>query len=152
MQTGIAIVLFILLKMCDALLYRICLFAYGILWPWWFLWPLGLQSIKETANEAQTSLHRYQPAIKSATVEFHKAQCFFMLAIGIAGQIVLRQGSFDDGSLQSIVNYSVVGFISINGVLPVTLTLLSLHTVQMHSWYVLILSTCPSCCQQSHFS
>lgn len=142
MQTGIAIILFILLKMCDALLYRICLFAYGILWPWWFLWPLGLESIKETANEAQTSLRRYQPAIKSATVEFHKAQCFFMLAIGITGQIVLRQGSLVDGSLQSIVNYTVVGIISINGVLPVTLTLLSLHTVQMHSWYVLILSTC----------
>ncbi len=82
MQTGIAVILFILLKMCDALLYRICLFAYGILWPWWFLWPLGLERIKETANKAQTPLRRYQPAVKSATVEFHKAQCFFMLAIG----------------------------------------------------------------------
>ena len=68
MQTGIAIILFILLKMSDALLY---LFAYGISWPWWFLWPLGLESIKETANKAQTSLRRYQPAVKSASVEFH---------------------------------------------------------------------------------
>ncbi|CAD6592421.1 MAG: hypothetical protein ASARMPRED_006259 [Alectoria sarmentosa] len=141
-QTGIATILFILLKLCDALLYRICLFAYGILWPWWFLWPLGLETIKETANKAQTSLRRYKPAIQSATVEFHKAQCFFMLAIGVAGQIVLRRGSLEDGSLQSIINYTLVGIVSINGVLPVTLTLLPLHTVQMHSWYLLILSTC----------
>ena len=141
-QTGIATILFILLKLCDALLYRICLFAYGILRPWWFLWPLGLETIKETANKAQTSLRRYKPVIQSATVESHKAQCFFMLAIGVAGQIVLRRGSLEDGSLQSIINYTLVGIVSINGVLPVTLTLLSLYTVQMHSWYLLILSTC----------
>ena len=142
MQVGIAIILFILLKICDSLLYRMCLFLYGIFWPWWPLWPLGLKRIKEVAHKAQTSLHRYQPAIKSATVEFHKAQCFFMFAIGIAGQVVLHQGSLEDESLQSLLNYTLVGTISINGVLPVTLTLLCLHTVRMHSWYMLILSTC----------
>ena len=142
MQIGIAVLLAFLLKICDTLLYRTCIFLYGIFWPWWFVWPLGYQKIKATACEAQTSLHRYQPAIKSATVEFHKAQCFFMLAIGIAGIIVLRQGSLGDGTLQSLINYSLVSIISINGVLPITFTLLCLHTVQMHSWYMLILSTC----------
>ena len=142
MQIGIAILLFFLLKICDTLLYRTCLFFYGVFWPWWFVWPLGLENVKETARKAQTSLHRYQPAIISATVEFHKAQCFFMLAIGIAGIIVLRQGSLEDGTLQSLVNYDLVGVISVNGILPVTLTLLCLHTVRMHSWYMLIISTC----------
>ena len=142
MQIGIAVLLAFLLKICDTLLYRTCIFLYGVFWPWWFVWPLGYQTIKATAREAQTSLHRYQPAIKSATVEFQKAQCFFMLAIGIAGIIVLRQGSLEDGTLQSLLNYSLVGLISVNGILPVTLTLLCLHTVRMHSWYLLILSTC----------
>ena len=65
-----------------------------------------------------------------------------MLAVGIASQIVLRQGSLEDGSLQSMINYTIIGTISINGFLPVTLTLLCLHTVGMHSWYILILSSC----------
>ncbi len=102
---------------------------------------MGFKTVRERAHKAQASLQRYQPAIKSATVEFHKAQCFFMIAIGIAGQIVLRQGSLEDGTLQSLDNYTLVSIISINGILPVTLTLLCLHTVQMHSWYILILST-----------
>lgn len=136
MQIGIASILIILLKMCDALFYRTCLFFYGI------FWPLGLERIRKTAGRAQARLHRYQPAIKSAAVEFHKAQCFFMLSIGIAGQIVLRQRSLEDGSLQSLVNYTLVGIISVNGVVPVTMTFLCLHTVRMHSWYLLILSIC----------
>ena len=134
-------ILFILLKICDTLLYRTCLFLYCIIWPWWILGPLGLETIKERAHRAQASLQRYQPVIKSATVEFHKSQCFFMIAIAIAGQLVLSQRSLEDGSFQSLINYTLVGIISINGVLPVTLTLLCLHTVQMHSWYMLILST-----------
>lgn len=142
MQSGIALGLFILLKLCDVLFYRSCLFLYGVCWPWWFIWPWGLETIRETAGKAQMSLRRYQPALQSATVEFHKAQCFFMLAIGIAGQIVLRQRSLEDKTLESLVNYTVVGIISMNGVLPITGTLLCLHTVHMHSLYLLILSTC----------
>lgn len=142
MQSGIALTLFLLLKLCDALVYRTCLFLYGVFWPCWFCWPFGLKKIKKTAQKAQASLHRYQPAIKSAAVEFHKAQCFFMLAIGSAGQIVLRQRSLEDGSLQSLMNYCLVGLISLNGILSITLTLLCLHTVGMHSWYLLLLSIC----------
>ena len=142
MQSGIAITFFLILKLCDALFYRTCLFSYGLFWPWWFLYPLGLERIKEIAQKAQVSLHRYQPAIKSASVEFHKAQCFFMLAIGIAGQIVLRQRSLEDGRLQSLTNYFLVGNISMNGILSISLMLLCLHTVGMHSWYLLLLSIC----------
>ncbi len=137
-QTGIAILLFILLKVCDAFVYRTFTLLHGSFEPGWRFGPV----IKELAHKAQTPLKRYQPAIKSATVEFQKAQCFFMLAIGIASQIVLRQGSLEDGSLQSLINYTIIGTISINGFLPVTLTLLCLHTVGMHSWYILILSSC----------
>ena len=138
MQTGIAILLFTLLKVCDAFVYRAFILLRGIFAPEWRFGP----AIEEFAHKAQAPLTRYQPAIKSATVEFQKAQCFFMLAIGIASQIVLRQGSLEDGSLQSMINYTIIGTISINGFLPVTLTLLCLHTGGMHSWYILILSSC----------
>lgn len=146
MQIGIALSLFILLKFCDALFYRICLFLYRVCWPWWFLWlldrPTGLETTRRIAGKAQTFLRRYQPALQLATVEFHKAQCFFMLAIGIASQIVLRQHSLEDASLQSLVNYTLVGIISMNGILPIVGTLLCLHTVHMLSLYLLILSAC----------
>ena len=146
MQTTIAVILFALLKIFDSLLYRTCfilLFPIAICWQCTAILPQEKpDEIMESVDRAQIWLRRYQPAVKSATVEFHKAQCFFILAIDIAGLIVVGQGSLDDGTLQSLNNYSLVGFISTNGVLPVVLILLCLHTVGMHSWYVLVLSTC----------
>ena len=71
-----------------------------------------------------------------------KAQCFFMLAIGVAGQIVLHSGSIGEDSMQSWINYRLIGTISLNGILPITTILLCLHTMQMHSWYLLIISMC----------
>ncbi len=93
----------------------------------------------------QTRLRRFLPALKSATVEFHKAQCFFMLAIDIATQIVLKTGTLNDGSakLQGLYNnYVLIGSISLSGLLPVSFMLLTLHSVGVRSWYVLTLSSC----------
>ena len=75
-------------------------------------------------------------------IEFHKIQCFFMLAIGIAGQIILRQRFFEDANLQSLVNYIFISLISMNDVLFIIGTLLCLHTIHMHFLYLLILSAC----------
>ena len=93
----------------------------------------------------QTRLRRFLPALKSATVEFHKAQCFFMLAIDIATQIVLKTGTLNDGSakLQGMYNnYVLIGSISLSGLLPVSFMLLTLHSVGVRSWYLLTLSSC----------
>ena len=90
-------------------------------------------------------LRRFLPALKSATVEFHKAQCFFMLAIDIATQIVLKTGTLNDGSvkLQGLYNnYVLIGSISLSGLLPVSFMLLTLHSVGVRSWYLLSLSSC----------
>ena len=92
-----------------------------------------------------TRLRRFLPALKSATVEFHKAQCFFMLAIDIATQIVLKTGTLNDGSakLQGLYNnYVLIGSISLSGLLPVSFMLLTLHSVGVRSWYLLSLSSC----------
>ena len=90
-------------------------------------------------------MRRFLPALKSATVEFHKAQCFFMLAIDIATQIVLKTGTLNDGtaSLQGLYNnYVLIESISLSGILPVPFMLLTLHSVGVRSWYVLTLSSC----------
>ncbi len=143
MQSGIALSGFILLKLCENQFYRWCIVFYYVFWPIGFKWPLGLSYIKRKASILQAHLCAYSPAIKSALVEFHKAQCFFILAIEIAANVVVRQGNLNDGTttLQGLFNnYSLVGSVSISGFVPVTFTLLALHRAGMHSWYLILLS------------
>ena len=68
-----------------------------------------------------------------------------MLSIAIAAQVVVRQGSLNEGTttLQGLFNnYSLIGSISISGLLPITFTLLTLQTAGVRSWYLIILSVC----------
>ena len=147
MQSGIALSAFVLLKLSDKLFYRsIMLLCYATfpLWWWGSVGPATLVSIERKVSTIQDRLRNYAPIVKSATVEFHKAQCFFMLSIVMAAQVVVKQGSLNEGTtkLQGLFNnYSLIGSISISGLIPVTFTLLSLHTVGIRSLYLLILST-----------
>ena len=147
MQSGIALSAFLLLKICDSLIYRSCMLLSYLTWPlWWgFAPPAVLSYVKHNIGKFQLRLRRFLPAIKSATVEFHKAQCFFMLSIEVAAQIVVKSGSLNEGAttLQGLFNnYSLIGIISISGLLPITFTLLTLHSMEMSSWYLLSLSAC----------
>ena len=66
-----------------------------------------------------------------------------MLAIEIAAQIVVAKDSVGSNNLQGLYNnYSVIGYISISGFLPITFTLLCLSRSGMKSWFLLLLSTC----------
>lgn len=144
MQSIIAITAFLALKLCDNLFYQSYICIYYLFWPLGLAWLLSMKRIESQVHCMQARWRRYLPAIKSSTVEFHKAQCFFMLAIDIATQVVVREGSLNDGSatLQGLFNnYTLIGTISISGLLPITFTLLSLHSVNMRSWYLLSLST-----------
>ena len=145
MQTAIALSGFLLLKLCDNQFYRWCIILYYFFWPLGFRWPVGLEYVKCRASIIQAHLCKYSPAIKSSLVEFHKAQCFFILAIEIAANIAVKRGTLNDGvtTLQGLFNnYSLVGSVSISGFLPVTFTFLALHRAGMHSYYLLILSNC----------
>ena len=67
----------------------------------------------------------------------------FILTIEIAANIVVRQGTLNDGTatLQGLFNnYSLIGSVSISRFVPVAFTFLALHLAGMHSWYVVILS------------
>ena len=145
MQTAIALSGFLLLKLCDNQFYRWSIILYYLFWPLGFRWPVGLKYVKRKASSLQAHFCTYSPAIKSSLVEFHKAQCFFILAIETAANIAVRRGTLNDSTttLQGLFNnYSLVGSVSISGFLPVTFTLLVLHRAGMHSYYLLILSHC----------
>lgn len=82
-------------------------------------------------------------ALTSALVDFHKAQCFFVLAINIAAQVDRAKGGLQPQSLQQLYNtWVLIKSISIGGYLPVTFTLFTLHLVDLVSWYLLSLTIC----------
>ena len=146
MQSGIALSAFLLLKLFDDQFYRLFIF-FCCLFPPFGLRLIGPSKIKCKASVLQARLRTYAPAVKSATVEFHKAQCFFILAIELAANMVISEGTLNDSTtpttLQGLFNnYSLLGGISISGFLPVTFTLLVLHRSGVHSWYLVILSDC----------
>ena len=82
-------------------------------------------------------------ALTSALVDFHKAQCFFVLAINIAAQVDRHKGGLEPQSLQQLYNtWVLIQTVSIGGYLPVTFTIFTLHLVDLVSWYLLLLTIC----------
>ena len=88
--------------------------------------------------------HGIWSATEIASIEYHKAQCFFILAITTAALITIRQGSLNHDIVTPqglFSNYSFIGVISMGGFIQVTF--LSLRSAQHwnRSWYIFILST-----------
>ena len=135
MQSIIAIFGFALLKFWTSYIYYLYL---GI-----FLWPCGFENAKNKAHRYKKASRDHLPALVSALVDFQKAQCFFIMAVVIAAQIVISKGLFQANSLQQLWNnYALISSISISGMLPVILILLGLYSVGIKSWYLFTLSTC----------
>ncbi|KAI4112746.1 MAG: hypothetical protein LQ345_006145 [Seirophora villosa] len=77
-----------------------------------------------------------------ALTDFHKAQCFFVLATNIAALVVTRRGGLDPQSLQQIYNtWIFLKVIAINSFFLVTFTMLNLYLVGMLSWYTTLMSS-----------
>ena len=123
-----------------------------VVWWKWAVYYLSL-SISALSPEpssearAQTTRSRDRTvrlaALTSALVGFHKAQCFFVLAINIAAQVDRAKGGLQPQSLQQLYNtWVLIKSISIGGYLPVTFTLFTLHLVDLVSWYLLSLTIC----------
>lgn len=78
----------------------------------------------------------------AALTDFHKAQCFFMLATNTAALVVIRNGGLDCQSLQQIYNnWIFLKVIVISGFLPITFTLANLFLVGMLSWYIILITS-----------
>lgn len=64
-----------------------------------------------------------------------------MLAVQIAAMVTVSRGQLEPINLQQLYNnWEVVHVVSISGFLPVTLVILSLHSVGKKSWYLTTLS------------
>ena len=121
---------------------------------WWkwaaYYLSLGIFALSPKANRqrrAQRIRTRGRTvrldALTSALADFHKAQCFFVLAINIAAQVDRAKGGLQPQSLQQLYNtWVLIKSISIGGYLPVTFTLFTLHLVNIVSWYLLSLTIC----------
>ena len=134
-QSGLVLLCFVLVLLWKTI-YHLC-FAALVL-------PLGSHKADRIAHRIHQQLGDKQlPTLTAAMTELQKTQCFFMLAINIAAQIIRNKGGLEPTSLQQIYNTdTLIQIVSISGFLPITLTLFSLHLVNMVSWYLLVLSTC----------
>ena len=102
--------------------------------------PNGESRPLRTRSKGRTA--RLAP-LTSALVDFHKAQCFFVLAINIAAQVDRTKGGLEPQSLQQLYNaWVLIQTVSIGGYLPVTFTIFTLHLVDLVSWYLLSLTIC----------
>ncbi|KAI9813396.1 MAG: hypothetical protein M1827_004070 [Pycnora praestabilis] len=76
-------------------------------------------------------------------VEFHKAQCFFILAIQIAAIVVMKAGTLGGANVQAISDdYNILLTLPYGGFIPVTFVLFELHLIGEDSWYLFLLSVC----------
>lgn len=102
--------------------------------------PNGKARPQRTRSKGRTAR---LAALTSALVDFHKAQCFFVLAINIAAQVDRHKGGLEPQSLQQLYNtWVLIQTVSIGGYLPVTFTIFTLHLVDLVSWYLLLLTIC----------
>ena len=99
------------------------------------------KSIQSTQTTSSKNNQEYFKDLRSALVDFQKAQCWFMLATNIAGLIVEKSGGLEPESLQQLYNtYVFIKVIAIGGFLPITFSLFNLHMIRELAWYPITLS------------
>ena len=104
----------------------------------------GMQSKFRLSNLPQYLIAKsedHHDRLVKALVDFQKAQCFFMLAIQIAAQVVQQKGELEPSNLQQLYKtFVVIRSVSISGFLPITFTLFALYSAGKTSWFLIILS------------
>ena len=130
MQIGIVIACFLLVR----------LFTSCAHWP-----AQGLRYLKlshQAPGTTQCSMQHHIPALTTALIDFHKAQCYFMIAAQLASIVMLqRPGAFDASSyMQLLANYRFLATISCGGILPILILLVEIHILDQRSLYMLTLS------------
>ena len=102
----------------------------------------GSDGIKNRSEQIWKSSSRHSTILTVALIDFHKVQCFFMLATNSAALVVTRSSGLEPESLQQVFNtYYFLKLIAVSGYLPITFTLFNLYFLDMLSWYLLFLST-----------
>ena len=146
MQAGISLIAWLLLRLWGSGLYFGCL-AYG-------LYHYDYPKAYEWAEATRHRWTHQRDKITEGLIEFHKAQCFFMLAIQAASLIAKRGNLLDRSSLQQIHNDNTfIDVLSIGGHLPIIFVLHTLRTTGHKSRYLFVLSVCTvSLSAAAHFT
>ena len=116
-------------------------------WTFWLISSLRLLRFGKFKPRAlQRSLHQHINPLTTALVDFHKAQCYFMIAVHAAAiALIATPTSLDATSyLQLGANYQFLAMISTGGILPVVITLVEINRLNRRSSYILGLSVATS--------
>ncbi|KAL8824421.1 MAG: hypothetical protein Q9170_008162 [Blastenia crenularia] len=101
----------------------------------------GRIEAKMRSKEVDRLAQRHLSRLVASLTDFHKSQCFFMLATNIAALVVVRKGGLDPQNLQQMYNtWIFLKLVAINGLLPITFTLTNLYMVGILSWYMIMVS------------
>ncbi len=82
------------------------------------------------------SAKRHWAIINSALAEFHKAQCYFAIALQIASCVILLTNI----ASTTAIDQSFLLLVAVDGLIPIVLTLYTLMMFGKKSWYMIILS------------
>ena len=135
MQAAISIIAWVLLKLWGSGVY------YGSLAYWLYRQDYQAAYVNAEATRNEWTCKRNK--ITEGLIEFHKAQCFFMLAIQAASLIARHGPLLDRSNLQQIYNDSAfIEVLSVGGHLPISFVLYTIRTAGHKSWYLFLLSVC----------
>ncbi|KAL8960223.1 MAG: hypothetical protein Q9193_003030 [Seirophora villosa] len=102
----------------------------------------GWAEAREKSRPVYRIAQKHLSRLIVALTDFHKAQCFFVLATNIAALVVTRIGGLDPQSLQQIYNtWIFLKVVAINSFFLVNFTMWNLYLVGMHSWYTSLMSS-----------
>lgn len=136
MQISIALLSWLALRIMNAWIRNVIFVFFLLSSSWKSAWSRS-QALQERFKHSKQSA-----VLLSALVEFQKAQCFFLLAIGIAS--LIGTSSADAFSSTTWVQLSAnIRFVSsecVLGVLLLSFTLFNLHRAGKKSVYVFILT------------
>lgn len=83
-----------------------------------------LHARKKASAIRKRSKYRQLPVLLAGLVDFQKAQCFFMIVVEIATQVVIRIDLLDSMNRKQLSNiYAMIYVVSNTGTLPTSSTL-----------------------------
>ncbi|KAL7930671.1 hypothetical protein V8C35DRAFT_311919 [Trichoderma chlorosporum] len=79
---------------------------------------------------------KHAAIINSTLAEFHKAQCYFAIALQIASLVLI----VSDFASTTFIDQNFLFLVSLDGLIPVVLTLYTLMMFGKKSWYIITIS------------
>ncbi|KAL6884417.1 hypothetical protein GGI43DRAFT_433391 [Trichoderma evansii] len=141
---GIGVLLSYLIQSIIALAGACALAILGIVIHWHSYKGASLK-IGGSQNEKLKCEHhativdrakKHAAIINSTLAEFHKAQCYFAIALQIASLVLI----VSDFASTTVIDQNFLFLVCLDGLIPVVLTLYTLMMFGKRSWYIITIS------------